>query len=95
MVDSAMALNVKDKETERLAAEVAAMAGENKTQAIRRALAERKERLVFQVAPRDRLREAYRFLEQEVWPVVPKSALGRRLTHKEESRILGYGGKGV
>jgi antitoxin VapB len=90
-----MALNVKDPETERLAAEVAAMAGENKTQAIRRALAERKERLAFQIAPRDRLRDAYRFLEQEVWPVVPKSALGRRLTRKEESHILGYGPRGV
>ena len=90
-----MALNLKDPETERLAAEVAAMAGENKTQAIRRALQERKERLAFQIAPRDRLRDAYRFLEEEVWPVVPKPALGRRLTRKQEDRILGYGPAGV
>jgi antitoxin VapB len=94
MVDSIVALNIKDAETERLAAEVATLAGENKTQAIRRALAERKERLAFQVVPVDRLRAAYRFLEQEVWPVVPKSARGRRLTRKEEARILGYGPEG-
>jgi len=95
MVDWTMALNLKDPETERLATEVAAITGENKTQAIRRALRERKERLAFQVVARDRLGEAYRFLEQEVWPVVPKAALGRRLTRKEEERILGFGSEGV
>jgi len=58
-------------------------------------MAERKERLSFQVVPRDRMREAYRFLEQEVWPQVPKSARGRRLSRKEEDRILGYGPEGV
>jgi antitoxin VapB len=90
-----MALNVEDPETERLAAEVAAMTGENKTQAIRRALLERKERLALQVVPRDRLQDAYRFLEQEVWPSVLEATLGRRLTRKDEGRILGYGPEGV
>jgi hypothetical protein len=60
-----------------------------------RALRERKGRLALQVVTRDRLREAYRFLEQEVWPAVPKAALGRRLTRKEGDRILGFGSEGV
>ena len=38
-----MALNIKDPETERLASEVAKLAGETKTQAVRTALTERKE----------------------------------------------------
>ena len=40
-----MALNLKNDEVERLAAEVAGMTGESKTEAIRRALDERKRRL--------------------------------------------------
>jgi antitoxin VapB len=39
-----MALSVKDKETDRLAREVAALTGETLTDAIRKALAERLER---------------------------------------------------
>ncbi len=39
-----MALSLKDKETDRLAREVAALTGETLTEAIRRALAERLER---------------------------------------------------
>jgi antitoxin VapB len=40
-----MALNIKNVEVERLAGEVANMAHETKTEAIRRALAERRARL--------------------------------------------------
>ena len=40
-----MALNIKDKEAQKLAAEVAAMAGESKTRAVKVALQERKQRL--------------------------------------------------
>jgi hypothetical protein len=40
-----MALNLKNAEVERLAAEVARLTGESKTEAIRRALYERKQRL--------------------------------------------------
>ena len=49
-----MALNIKDREAERLAAEVAALTGESKTRAIRVALQERKERLAFRTVKRDR-----------------------------------------
>ena len=41
-----MALNIKNPEAERLAAEVAGLAGESKTEAIRVALSERKEKLL-------------------------------------------------
>jgi antitoxin VapB len=36
-----------------------------------------------------------RFLEQEVWPAMPESELGRRLTREEEEAILGFGEDGV
>jgi antitoxin VapB len=90
-----MALNIKDPVTERLAAEVAFMTGESKTRAIRKALEERKERLTFQVPWREKGEGLRRFLEEEVWPQLPKSVHGRRLSRKEEDAVLGYGRKGV
>jgi len=90
-----MGLNLKNKEVERLAAEVAALVGETKTEAIRRALEERKQRLSFQVANRDRKAKLKSLLETEIWPLIPKRLLSKRLTGKEEDRILGYGQEGV
>lgn len=90
-----MALNIKDPVTERLATEVSSMTGESKTRAIRKALEERKERLAYQVHGREKGAELRRFLEEEVWPQLPKSVRGRRLSRKEEDAILGYGRKGV
>jgi antitoxin VapB len=90
-----MALNIKDPETERLASEVSSMTGESKTRAIRKALEERKERLAYQVHRREKGAELRRFLEEEVWPRLPKSVRARRLSRKEEDAILGYGRKGV
>jgi len=43
--DSAMTLNIKDTETEKLAAEIAEMTGDTKTGAVREALREKKKRL--------------------------------------------------
>ena len=90
-----MALNIKNPEVERLAGEVAALAGESKTQAIRRALEERKSRLRVRVVRRDRRAELRRFLESEVWSQVPKDLVGKRLPRSEEERILGFGRDGV
>jgi antitoxin VapB len=73
-----MALNIKDREAERLAAEVAAMTGESKTRAIRVALEERKQRLAVRVVRRDRGQALRRFLAEEVWPQVPPRAHLRR-----------------
>lgn len=90
-----MAMNIKDPEVERLAAEVAAMTGESKTRAVRKALEERRERLSFQVVRRDRPAEWRRFLEREVWPAVPRAVLGKKTARREKERLLGYGPKGV
>ncbi len=89
-----MALNIKNEDAERLAGEVAEMAGETKTEAIRRALEERRARLALAegARPAARLR---RFLEEELWPAIPEAELGRRLTPDEEDAILGYGPEGV
>ena len=59
-----VALNIKDPETERLAAEVAALTSETKTGAIRVALQERKERLAVQASRRSRSGRLRRFLAE-------------------------------
>ena len=86
-----MALNLKNAEVERLAAEVARLTGETKTEAIRRALDERRQRLMRPYVA-ERRKRVLRFLETRVWPSMPKGQLGRRLTRDEEGEILGYGG---
>ena len=90
-----MALNIKNAEVERLAEEVAKLAGETKTAAVQRALSERRERLVLRVADTDRTARVRRFLERDVWPRIPANQLGRTLTREEEDAILGYGPEGV
>lgn len=90
-----MALNIKNDEVERLAAEVARITGESKTEAIRRALAERRQRLAYRLSHTDRQTRALRFLEEEVWPRIPADQLGRRLSRDEEDEILGYGPAGT
>lgn len=90
-----MPLNLKNPEVERLAAEVARITGETKTEAVRRALLERRRRLLFDEGSSNRAVRIRRYLETEVWPRVPKEELGRRLTRAEEDEILGYGEHGV
>jgi antitoxin VapB len=87
-------MNIKNSEVERLVAEVARLAGETKTEAVRKALEERKQRLQLRVASGDRRARFLRFLEREVWPAVPKDQLGRTLSKSEEESILGYGKEG-
>lgn len=90
-----MALNIKNPMVEQLAADVARMAGETKTEAVKRALAERKQRLAHRADPSDRRGRALRFLEREAWPMVPASEVGRRLGAGEEDAMLGYGRDGT
>jgi antitoxin VapB len=90
-----MALNIKDSETERLVAEVAALAGETKTRAVRVALQERRKRLRGRVVDRDRGERLRRFLEDEAWPQVPATVLDEPLSRAEREEILGYGPEGV
>lgn len=80
---------------ERLAAEVAELTGETKTEAIRVALLERRARLWFRIADRARMDRILRFLETEVWPRIPEDQLGRAPDREERERILGYGEEGV
>ena len=89
-----MALNLKNDEVERLAAAVARMTGESKTEAIRRALQERQDRLRGRTIEqrRDRI---LKFLETKVWATLPEGERGRRMTQAEEDEILGIGPDGV
>ena len=89
-----MALNLKNPDVERLAAEVARLTGESKTEAIRRALEERKRRLKG-ASTAERRARVLQHLRAKVWPTIPKRQLGRRLSREEEDAILGYGPDGV
>ncbi|HEX4951920.1 MAG TPA: type II toxin-antitoxin system VapB family antitoxin [Thermoanaerobaculia bacterium] len=91
-----MALNLKNSAVETLVEEVAEMTGETKTEAVRKALAERKERLALKSLQRqDREERFLRYLREEIWPNVPPGELGRVLTKAEEEEILGLGPDGV
>jgi antitoxin VapB len=90
-----MALNLKNKEVEGLATEIAKLTGESKTEAIRKALMERKQTLASHVIAEDRRARLLRFFERDVWPNVPRRVLGRSLTKKAREQILGYGDKGI
>ena len=91
-----MALNIKNPEVERLAAEVAAMAKETKTEAIRRALAERKERLAVRVVDLGKAERLRRLLEERIWPSIPAELRGQPpISKAEKEEILGYGPDGV
>lgn len=89
-----MALNIKNQEVERLATEVARMARETKTEAIRRALQDRKNRLASQAGSADRVERLRAFLEREVWPYVPDSVRGKKMSKREREEILGIGPHG-
>ena len=79
---------------EQLATEVAMLARESKTEAIRRALEERKRCLELEVVPQALGDRAFNYLEREVWPILPPTEIGRTLTRQEEDEILGYGPEG-
>jgi antitoxin VapB len=87
-----MALNIKNAEVERLAGELARLTGESKTETIRRALRERRDRLALRSPDRPRGAEFLRYLEEAVWPKVPE---GTPLTKQQREEILGYGPEGV
>ncbi len=89
-----MPLNIKNPQVERLINEVARLTGESKTEAVRKALEERRARLSYRISE-DRGARLRRFLEHEVWPGLPKKELGRRLSRREEETVLGFGKEGV
>ena len=94
-METEVALNIKNRETEELAAEVARMTGESKTEAIRRSLADRRERLERDRDEPDREERIRRFLAEEIWAVVPPEVLGKSISKQELEEILGYDEDGV
>ena len=89
-----MALNIKNPRVEQLVEEVAGITGETKTEAILRALAERRDRLAFRVARKSR-EDIFEFLRREIWSQVPPEMRRKKLSRKEWDRILGYGKNGA
>ena len=90
-----MALNIKNSEVEQLAGEVARLANETKTEAIRRALEERKHRLILSYGAPRSMERTLDFFEKSIWPSYPKEVLGKTVSKRERERILGYGSDGV
>jgi antitoxin VapB len=90
-----MPLNIKDPETERLAAEVAALAGESKTAAVRQALRERKRRLLLARTGRARGDRIVDTLQRQFWPQLAAGVRGSTITRAEMEAILGFGPAGV
>lgn len=80
-----MALNIKDVETEHLAAELAGRLNINKTAAIRHAL--RAQLALLETRNQDRLDQALEVLRTEIWPLTANTA---PLTKKDREEILGY-----
>jgi antitoxin VapB len=91
-----MALNIKNEETEKLAAEVASLAGETKTGAVKQALRERRDRLRLESGREEMpYRGMRQWLETEIWPQIPEELKGRPPRTKEEvEEILGIGPEG-
>jgi antitoxin VapB len=85
-----MPRNIMDTAVEKLAEEVAAMTGESKTEAIRRALLERRDRLRYRTGHVDRRERIRTFLEREIWRRAPKKQPARKLTKREREAIFGY-----
>ncbi|WP_328647184.1 type II toxin-antitoxin system VapB family antitoxin [Amycolatopsis sp. NBC_00348] len=90
-----MAMNIKDPEAERLAAEVAALTGDTKTGAVREALRLRRDQLMAQDNTELRLKRMRRVLEEEIWPLIPPEELGKPIPKDEWEEILGFGPGGV
>lgn len=89
-----MGLNIKNEEVERLAADVARLAHETKTEAIRKALKERKARLEAGCTAEDRRKDIRRYLEEVIWPMIPDNVRGKTITKEEEEEMLGIGPEG-
>jgi len=87
-----MAMSIKNPELEQLAQELSRLTGSSKTEVIRQALKEKKERLTAGEGM-DRKQRLLSYLENRVWPTLPKGA-SRRWTKAEEERALGYGKHG-
>jgi antitoxin VapB len=86
-----MTLSIKNRDVEMLVDEVARLAGESKTEVVRKALLERRAVLLRRGRSEDRGARLRRFLEMEVWSRIPPQG---RLRKNDEEAILGYGREG-
>ncbi len=87
-----MAMSIKNPELEQLAQQLSRLTRSSKTEVIRQALKEKKDRLTV-VEGLDRKKRLLSYLENRVWPSLPKGA-SRRWTKAQEERALGYGKHG-
>lgn len=90
-----MALNIKNEEVETLLNRVTRATGESKTEAVRKALRDRLEKVNRDSAEANARTRRLSFLETELWPQIPENLLGTKLTKDEEEAILGFGEHGV
>lgn len=84
-----VALNIKNEEAERLAAEVASLSGSSLTQAVISALRTRRDLLLAQRKREKGVAQARAFLQREFWG---RANVGAALTDDE---LLGYGDSGA
>lgn len=92
MPSTTTGLNIKNREVLRLAEEVAQLAGETKTEAIRKALLDRKRNLGGDM--RNRTERLDNWLKS-FWASMPPDIDRSPVTKEEEADILGYGPGGV
>ena len=89
-----MALTLKNPEVEALAAELAALTGKSKTEAVRQALLDRRDRLL--LAQEGIKKTASRAIpETHIWPAIPKKVLSKSVSKADLEHILGFGPGGV
>jgi len=93
-----MTLEIRDKETRRMATEIARQIGTSEEEAVRQALLEKRERLRLQPPRRRRprtLEGMLEMMEREIWSQIPDELLGGPpMTKDEKEELLGYGPEG-
>ena len=90
-----VALTTRNVEVERLATEVAKLAGESKTEAVKVALEERRRRLTSGIDPAARTAALLEFMEREIWAHVPAELRGQPHDSALDDAVLGYGPDGL
>jgi hypothetical protein len=89
-----MALNFRDRETRKLATEIAALTGESEEQVVHQSLRERRDRIEAPAQSSGRrprtMEEMLHFMETEIWPLIPNRG-GPPMTKAERAKLLGYG----
>jgi len=90
-----MSLNIKNKKVEMLIDSITALTGETKTEAVHKALEERKQRLAMKNQMLNRQLLLNEFLENEIWSRIPADLIGMDYSQEEQDRVLGFGVDGV